>query len=146
MIKYILLIIFGFTFSLSAQTDWEKWEGKNHDYTKKIFEEEQAKLKSKNIFSMAAYGSKIVYKKLFSDYDGENCPFTPSCSNYYVEAVEDAGVFKGTFMFFDRFLRDSNLFLDRSRYIVSINKKLYDPINNYLLIPSKIELSPNILE
>lgn len=146
MTKYFLLVFFGFAFTLSAQTDWKRWEGKNADYTKKIVDEEQAVLKSKNLFSMAAYGSKIVYKKLFSDYDGENCPFTPSCSNFYVSAVEDAGAIKGTLMFFDRFIRDANLFLDRSHYNVSINKKLYDPTNNYLLQPSKIELSPNILE
>ena len=34
-----------------------------------------------------------------------SCPFTPSCSNYMIEALEKYGVVKGGFMGFLRILR-----------------------------------------
>ena len=34
-----------------------------------------------------------------------NCRFTPSCSNYAIEAIENYGAFKGSFLAIKRILR-----------------------------------------
>ncbi|MFY0685930.1 MAG: membrane protein insertion efficiency factor YidD [Cyclobacteriaceae bacterium] len=51
----------------------------------------------------------VGYKKFISSQDGSNCSFTPSCSEYAVEAVDVHGVLKGGLMFFDRYSRCNSL-------------------------------------
>ncbi|HHH53173.1 MAG TPA: membrane protein insertion efficiency factor YidD, partial [Bacteroidetes bacterium] len=43
----------------------------------------------------------IVYKELFSSQDMDSCVFTPSCSVYAIESIEQKGVFLGTLSAFD---------------------------------------------
>lgn len=45
------------------------------------------------------------YKKYLSPGLGNNCRFTPTCSEYAYEAIERFGAFKGTALGFWRFLR-----------------------------------------
>jgi len=137
MIKYIALIII-FATSLNAQTDWKRWEIKKVGYTKTSNKLPDYVPEKSDVFSFVIYNAKRVYKATFSDLDGDNCPYYPSCSNFYAEAVRKGGIFKGTLMFFDRFTRDTNLFKDRNKYFVVNGEKLYDPVDNYLLKPEKI--------
>ena len=39
-----------------------------------------------------------VYQKLLSPLLGQNCRYTPTCSHYSVEAIQEWGIFKGTWM------------------------------------------------
>lgn len=39
-----------------------------------------------------------IYQKIISPIIGPKCRFTPTCSNYAVEALKKHGVFKGTWL------------------------------------------------
>ncbi len=39
-----------------------------------------------------------LYQKFISPLLGPSCRFTPTCSHYMVEAIEEWGVFKGTWL------------------------------------------------
>ena len=45
------------------------------------------------------------YKKLISPYIVRSCRYTPSCSEYAIEAVEEFGAVKGTIMTVKRLSR-----------------------------------------
>ena len=45
------------------------------------------------------------YQKYISKYLGSNCIYTPTCSQYTKEAINEYGVFKGCFLGFKRILR-----------------------------------------
>ncbi len=139
MIKYLTVIFLIFS-SIFAQTDWVKWDKQDIVYTKSLNKNIEYKPEQTSIFTFFTNNAKKVYKTVFSNLDGDNCPFTPTCSNFYVESVEKGGIVKGTLMFFDRFTRDSNLFKDINQYNIASNNKFYDPVNNYLLKYEKIEL------
>jgi putative membrane protein insertion efficiency factor len=46
-----------------------------------------------------------LYRKYISPMSAPKCKYTPTCSEYAIEAVEKHGVFKGGFMAFYRILR-----------------------------------------
>lgn len=46
-----------------------------------------------------------LYQTFVSPWLGRNCRFTPSCSQYAIEALEAHGVFKGTLLAVWRILR-----------------------------------------
>ncbi len=51
------------------------------------------------------------YQKAISPYKGGSCcRFTPTCSQYALEAVEKHGAFKGTWLAVKRLLRCNPLF------------------------------------
>lgn len=58
-------------------------------------------------------GYQVVLSPLF----GDCCRFTPSCSNYMIEAIEVHGALKGTWLGFKRILRCH-----------PFGKKGYDPV------------------
>lgn len=39
-----------------------------------------------------------IYQKIISPIIGPKCRFTPTCSNYALEALKKHGVFKGTWL------------------------------------------------
>ena len=45
------------------------------------------------------------YKSAVSPYLGNNCRFTPTCSEYTYEAISRYGAFKGSWMGFKRIMR-----------------------------------------
>ena len=45
-----------------------------------------------------------VYQKVLSPYLGSNCRYTPTCSHYTVEAIEEWGALKGGWMGFKRIM------------------------------------------
>jgi putative component of membrane protein insertase Oxa1/YidC/SpoIIIJ protein YidD len=128
--------------SSPAQTDWVKWEGKQTSYEIQ-----------KNIFSFPkvhneSFGLKIIsffrdtYSTLISDLDGDNCPFFPSCSHFFIESLNEVGIFKGSLMFSDRFIRDLNFFKAKNLYPKHISGKYSDPVINYTLNSEKIKHYP----
>jgi putative component of membrane protein insertase Oxa1/YidC/SpoIIIJ protein YidD len=116
---------------ISAQTELKKWESMKISYELKANKDEP-QYSSNGIFTKMLSGAKTVYKFFISDLDGDNCPFHPSCSEFYVESVSKTGLFKGTFMFIDRFTRDLNFFKSREQYKVIKNNKFYDPVEYYI--------------
>jgi len=47
----------------------------------------------------------LFYKKFISSQDGSSCSFTPSCSEYALQAIKKQGLIIGVINFFDRFSR-----------------------------------------
>jgi putative component of membrane protein insertase Oxa1/YidC/SpoIIIJ protein YidD len=121
---------------LIAQVDWSRWEKAEVDYPYTATEVGN-NFYQKN--SATILGTlKSGYAFFISDLDGDNCPFYPTCSSFFVESVSKTNILKGTLMFADRFTRDSNLFKSHEHYPTHISGRLYDPINNYLLEDSTI--------
>ncbi|SDK64201.1 putative membrane protein insertion efficiency factor [Catalinimonas alkaloidigena] len=50
-------------------------------------------------------GMFLFYKNFISSQDGQSCQFTPSCSEYSVEAIRTYGLLKGYAATFDRLTR-----------------------------------------
>lgn len=46
-----------------------------------------------------------VYQKTLSPALGKSCRFTPSCSQYMIDAINEYGVLKGIFMGIKRIIR-----------------------------------------
>ena len=138
---FILLIIV--TGLCSAQTDWVKWEAKTVSYEIKTEKDSETAVPVVDTDIKILSTARKVYGLMFSDLDGDNCPFYPSCSQFYVDAVKETDLLKGTLMFVDRFTRDVNFFKGLNRYPVYKNNKFFDPAYNYCLNPQKINLQPN---
>jgi len=52
-----------------------------------------------------------IYQKFISPAIGKNCIYTPSCSAYFILAVEKHGIIKGTVLGISRILRCNRFFL-----------------------------------
>lgn len=50
------------------------------------------------------------YQYFLSPWVGQSCRFTPSCSNYMIEAIEIHGVFKGLWLGIKRISRCNGFF------------------------------------
>jgi len=133
--KKIILILSLFSVYLQAQTDWERWEKKSPNFQ---IENEENNLSNNSQNYSFFLLLKDSYNVLLSDFDGNNCPFYPTCSQFYFQSINETNILKGTLMFADRFTRDSNLFKSRSHYPRHISGRLFDPIENYLLSDSSV--------
>ena len=70
----------------------------------------------------------LAYKKLISSQDKPSCVFSPSCSEFAVEAINRHGVFMGWLATFDRLSRCHG-FVNHAHYHFDNNKGLfYDPV------------------
>jgi len=70
-----------------------------------------------------------VYKTFISSQDMPSCIFSPSCSQYAVDAFQQKGLITGWLATFDRLQRCHGL-ANPAHYIMSPNKKLfYDPVH-----------------
>jgi hypothetical protein len=131
--KKIFFLILFLSKIISAQTDWITWDAKQISY--EIPQSEELKNERGN----SGFGVSILsflkntYSFLISDFDGDNCPFHPSCSNFFIESVKVSGFIKGSLMFADRFLRDINLIKGLKHYSRHISGKFFDPVKNYTL-------------
>jgi putative component of membrane protein insertase Oxa1/YidC/SpoIIIJ protein YidD len=139
--KYIFLITAFGAPVLLAQTDFVKWTAKTCSYEirKENPEEKEVEISYSNAKVMST--ARKIYKTVFSDLDGDNCPFNPSCSQFYVDAVAETNLLKGTLMFVDRFTRDLNYFKGYNNYMKDNVGKYYDPACNYTLDEKKIILN-----
>lgn len=140
MIKSIIFWLLLQSALIYAQTDWVKWDAVEVSY--KI-----SNASSKNIITQnQSSGSGIfsflrnTYAFFISDLDGNNCPFYPSCSHFFVQAVSGSGLLKGSLMFADRFTRDLNFFKSKNSYPIHRIGKFYDPVSNYTLNEQMIDL------
>ncbi len=132
VIALIILITSNFIYS---QSDWERWGKVDICYSPYAHSiNEHTAEKEASILAVLKDG----YSFFISNLDGDNCPFYPTCSSFFVESVSETNILKGTLMFADRFTRDSNLFKTSKHYATHVSGRLYDPIKNYLLIDSTI--------
>ncbi len=119
--------------SNQAQTDWLRWEGNQVSYQIKNHITTSSRVSDENFGLQLISFFRNSYSTLISDIDGDNCPFYPSCSHFFVESVKEAGLFKGVLMFSDRFIRDLNFFKSKNSYPKHISGKYWDPAVNYTL-------------
>ena len=136
--KFFLIASIFIVSIAQAQTDWVKWEAKQISYELKKESETNTRSNFSGFSAKIISAAKTVYKVMFSDLDGDNCPFHPSCSQFYVDAVGETNLLKGTLMFVDRFTRDINFFKGLNDYPKYSSNKFFDPAVNYTLDQSKI--------
>ena len=68
----------------------------------------------------------IFYKSFISSQDGSSCTFTPSCSEYMLEAIRKKGIIVGAMAGFDRLTRCNGL---------SPEKYKFDPVKKVFIDP-----------
>ena len=59
----------------------------------------------KNFFSLIFIGPIKIYQILISPLLGPSCRFTPTCSQYTIEAIQKYGPLKGGWLGFRRIIR-----------------------------------------
>lgn len=133
------LILLLFSASLFAQTDWEKWDKAEVSYEIPTQIQSSAKSSNSNFGSMLLTGLQSSYSFLISDVDGDNCPFYPTCSSFYIHSIKETNFFQGTLMFADRFTRDSNILNRKGHYPRYYSGKFFDPTHNYYLIQEEVK-------
>jgi len=126
---FILIPVFIFSSLTFAQTDWAKWEGHKISYAlPELANTETTNTKANDFVSV----SQQLYKKLFSNLDGDNCAFHPSCSTFFVQAVHKTNFIIGTLLFIDRFTRDLNYAKGYNNYPLYKDGHFYDPVKKYI--------------
>ncbi len=135
----IFLPVLLFVMPLSAQPKLSHWGEIRTQYVPAITAPDENRTADLSLSNLLV----VPYRILISDVDGDHCPFTPTCSAFFVEACRQTNIFQGTLMFVDRFTRDSNT-LDRSIHYMGDTKrnKLIDPVSNYRLHDSLIIVGP----
>ncbi|GBD90121.1 hypothetical protein BMS3Abin04_00837 [bacterium BMS3Abin04] len=136
--KKVIIIALLFYFNINAQTDRHKWQPVNKVYQLKQDNGRDYSLDKHSAGSFLLTGIRDIYWLTFSDLDGDNCPFHPTCSTFFVKSVKKTNIVQGALMFADRFTRDSNLFKGKDHYKRDETGKLYDPVNNYTLNEKQI--------
>ncbi|HOJ18032.1 MAG: membrane protein insertion efficiency factor YidD [Ignavibacteriales bacterium] len=132
--RIILLIVLIQTIA-HPQVDWERWGKKEIDYRKESFSKSRDySFDGLGVTETILKGALISYWTFFSDIDGDNCPFEPSCSAFFIDAVKTTNLIEGALLFFDRFARDTNPFNRRKYYRIVKSGRFYDPIGNYVKI------------
>lgn len=128
---YIIFIPFCFS---SAQVEKEKWDKKNFSYLiSEDYEKKENYFSGDSPFEFIINSTVSIYRITFSDLDGENCPFHPSCSYFLKESVKETNIFQGVLMFMDRFTRDLNFVERNHKYSRHKSGKFYDPVSFYTL-------------
>lgn len=123
---------------VTAQTDWVRWGKADVDYEIHSQHQHSHSIDNSSFGSTILSALQISYAVLISDVDGDNCPFYPTCSSFFVNSIKETNIFQGTLMFADRFTRDSNLFKRKGHYPIYSSGKLYDPTYNYYLDQDKV--------
>ena len=57
-----------------------------------------------NIFSKIIIKIIKLYQYVLSPYLGNNCRYLPTCSEYFIESIEEFGLLKGSFLGLKRIL------------------------------------------
>ncbi len=137
--KRIVFISLLFSLNIFAQTDWVKWKAAQLDYAIRdsdVLGEEKKVENGEGVLNEV----RNLYAFFISDLDGDNCPFYPSCSHFFAEAVSETNLFQGILMFGDRFVRDTNFFKTKAEYPSKVKGRFYDPVFLYELKKSKINI------
>ena len=57
-----------------------------------------------NVFSKIIIKIIKFYQYILSPYLGNNCRYLPTCSEYFIESIEEFGLLKGSFLGLKRIL------------------------------------------
>ena len=142
--KIIFVLVLFFILSpIYAQTDWVKWEKADLSYRKNSeFDKRDYSISGKSLSETAIKSITVAYWFFISDVDGDNCPFSPSCSKFLVQAINETNLPQGMLMFFDRFTRDLNIFNRVNKYPRAGAVHYHDPVYLYTLDEDKIRYLP----
>ncbi len=141
-IKNIVIILILLSSSIFAQTETEHWQQKKTDCKIIQHTEKDYSVDTSSLGITLLSGFVNTYYFLISDLDGDNCPFTPTCSNFFVQSVKETNIFQGILMFSDRFTRDLN-FIEREKYPRTKEGRLIDLPQNYTLNEDEIVILRN---
>lgn len=145
MNKLFLILIF--SAPLFAQTiEKEKWGAVVPDYTIKFENGKSYAVEKTSAASGFLSYLRNGYYFLISEYDGDNCGFYPSCSQFFVSAVKRINIAEGSLLFGSRFMRDMNVFKVFQGYHIHENGKLYDPPKYYSIKYSELKPGQTSLE
>lgn len=125
----VFLILIGFT-PILAQTELNRWSKANNYLIDNSIEKKEVDFNYDNESINLASIFVNIYKVSFSDFDGDNCSFNPSCSEFFVQSTKMANPFISILLFFDRLIRDTNIFSKQGYKI--INNRYYDPPTDYI--------------
>ena len=136
------LIILLLTTSAFCQVENHKWQKADLSY-------EKPTKQTKRDYSFEADDAGEFLQKSFinaywffvSDVDGDNCPFHPTCSSFFMDAAEETNIFQATLMVSDRLTRDVNP-VKGNKYPRGKSGHYYDPANNYTLNQGRIKYLP----
>ena len=140
---FVLLIL---TTSAFCQIDNLKWKKADLSYElPDNFRHRDYSFESGNAGEFLKKSFVNTYWFFISDVDGDNCPFHPSCSSFFIDATEETNIFQATLMFSDRLIRDSNP-VKQNKYPRDISGHYFDPTENYTLDYEEINyLPPNYI-
>jgi len=143
IIKILFFSILIFTVSILSQSDWVRWEKVEYNYERpNNFRHRDYSFNTESASGFIAKSAVNTYWYFFSELDGDNCPYRPSCSAFFVQSAKETNIFQGTLMFFDRFTRDFNIYKRHERYPRVKDGHFYDPVSLYTLDEDKIEYIP----
>lgn len=128
--------------SITAQPETGRWTKKEIDYRFEIPQSKSHRIDNSSISTLLASTAQTTYYFLISEHDGDNCPFYPSCSAFFVQSVKEYNFIKAFFMFGDRFTRDLNYLKGLKKYPLHSSGKFYDPPCNYSLNRNRIVIYP----
>ena len=98
-----------------------KKDSTQNDYSKPL-------KSASNEIDIAVSSGFLMYKLFVSSQDKPSCVFTPSCSEYSVEAFKKKGTLVGWLQTFDRLSRCHG-FVNPKHYPLNFKKNLfYDPV------------------
>lgn len=72
------------------------------------------------------------YRLFVSEPDGENCPFDPSCSRFFIESLKQTNLFEAILLASDRLIRDTSFGNKHRHYHIDKFGKLIDPPSRYI--------------
>ncbi len=137
-IRISIITFIMFSIRLFPQTDWEKWSKADIPY------EIQAPYTERE-YSFDGNPGEFMLKTFVNGYwffvsevDGDNCPFQPSCSSFFIQSVKETNIFQGILMFSDRFTRDINFYKRNEHYPHVKNGRYFDPPSLYSMNKKKI--------
>jgi putative component of membrane protein insertase Oxa1/YidC/SpoIIIJ protein YidD len=134
-----LVIFFLLSGLLYSQTDWKRWDEQKVSYELNVQKKHDYSIDKSSFGMTLLSAARNLYYFFVSDLDGDNCAFNPSCSSFFIQAVKETSIFKGTLMFADRFTRDMNFFKGENNYPLLPTNKYFDPAFNYTLYTQKIK-------
>ncbi len=143
MNRTIIILLLLISTQVFSQTDWVKWGKANYSYAVPGNNNQRDYSLSENdVGDLLLKSFADAYWVFFSDVDGDNCSFSPTCSSFLLMSVRRTNFIQGTLMFFDRFTRDMDIYKKYDHYPRVEDGHYYDPPSLYTLDTKEIKYLP----
>ncbi|MGE5351905.1 MAG: membrane protein insertion efficiency factor YidD [Acidobacteriota bacterium] len=139
----ICLLLFTSALTLAQETDWQRWGKSEIKYASVPAGVHPSAKEEKSFGGFLLGTSHKLYNFFISDLDGDNCPFEPTCSNFFIQSVKATNILQGSLMFFDRFTRDMNMLKINHYPFTPDRRHFIDPVTNYTLHEDRIKYIPH---